>query len=129
MKKNCHRNPHYVDKAVGSLAMSKYFSDELLSQYLPSLNILCCRNLILGIYFQVSKDLAKRKLNFFFLQIFIHSRVSSGWIGSFEPKPPFPLLGPAINLFCSTLRCLGLCGLTMCRAHELGFDDSTSIIF
>ena len=79
MKKNCHRNPHYVDKAVGSLAMSKYFSDELLSQYLPSLNILCCRNLILGIYFQVSKDLAKRKLNFFFLQIFIHSRVSSGW--------------------------------------------------
>ena len=49
------------------------------TQYLPSLNILCCRNLILGIYFQVSKDLAKRKLNFFFLQIFIHSRVSSGW--------------------------------------------------
>lgn len=66
MKKNCHRNPHYVDQAVGSLAMSKYFSDQLFSQYLPSLNILCCRNLILGIYFQVSKDLAKRKLNLFF---------------------------------------------------------------
>lgn len=72
MKKNCHRNPHYVDQAVGSLAMSKYFSDQLFSQYLPSLNILCCRNLILGIYFQVSKDLAKRKLNFFFTSS-IHS--------------------------------------------------------
>lgn len=61
------------------LCQNTFLMNSFLNTYLLSLNILCCRNLILGIYFQVSKDLAKRKLNFFFLQIFIHSRVSSGW--------------------------------------------------
>lgn len=65
--------------------------------------ILCCRNLILWIYFQVSKDLAHWKLNFFF-QIFIHSRVSSGSNGSITVTRPWPLQCLRGRLQC---RCLG----------------------
>ena len=34
--------------------------------------------------------------------------------GSFEPKPPFPLLGPAIDLFCSDV---WACVVSLCVGH------------